>query len=75
MQTKKKEKTNNNAGFESAWVKSDERFLDPDKINLTLKQKLPNPTGWRMLVVPYQGKQKTDGGHSYPRSNQRKKKL
>lgn len=62
----KKNKTKDNVGFESAWVKSDERFLDPSKIKLSLKQRLPNPTGWRMLVVPYQGKQKTDGGIHIP---------
>jgi len=64
--SKNKNTTNSNIGYESAWVKSDERFLDPDKINLSLKEKLPNPTGWRMLVVPYQGKQKTQGGIHIP---------
>ena len=24
--------------------------------------KLPQPTGWRILVMPYMGKDKTDGG-------------
>ena len=54
------------SGFKSAWVKEEDRYLDPTKINLTLKEKLPNPTGWRMLIVPYQGKQKTDGGIHIP---------
>ena len=31
----KKNKTKDNVGFESAWVKSNERFLDPSKIKLS----------------------------------------
>ena len=62
----KNKKNVNKSGFESAWVKEEDRYLDPSKINLTLKEKLPNPTGWRMLVVPYQGKQRTDGGIHIP---------
>ena len=30
------------------------------KLNLT--QRIPQPTGWRILVMPYMGKEKTDGG-------------
>ena len=31
----------------------------PEKTNL---DKLPNPTGWRILVMPFQVKEKTEGG-------------
>ena len=31
----------------------------PTKTNL---EKLPNPTGWRILVMPFQVKEKTEGG-------------
>ena len=32
---------------------------EPEKTNL---DKLPNPTGWRLLVMPFAVKEKTDGG-------------
>ena len=32
---------------------------EPEKTNL---DKLPNPTGWRLLVMPFQVKETTDGG-------------
>ena len=32
---------------------------DPEKTNL---EKLPNPTGWRILVMPFQVKEKSEGG-------------
>ena len=31
----------------------------PEKTNL---EKLPNPTGWRILVMPFKVKEKTEGG-------------
>ena len=31
----------------------------PEKTNL---EKLPNPTGWRILVMPFQVKEKSEGG-------------
>jgi len=34
------------------------------KLNLT--QRIPQPTGWRILVMPYMGKEKTDGGVYVP---------
>ena len=32
---------------------------EPEKTNL---EKLPNPTGWRILVMPFAVKEKTEGG-------------
>ena len=32
---------------------------EPSKTNL---EKLPNPTGWRILVMPFQVKEETEGG-------------
>ena len=57
---------NKNIAKDSAWVKEEDRFLDPEKINADIKQRLPNPTGWRLIVVPYQGKAKSDGGIFIP---------
>ena len=51
---------------ESAYVEADQRVLDPSLIDKSLKERLPQPTGWRLLVMPYQGKAKTDGGILIP---------
>jgi co-chaperonin GroES (HSP10) len=41
-----------------------ENKLSPEKIekDKSLLDKLPNPTGWRMLVLPHAGVKKTKGG-------------
>ena len=42
-----------------------EKFENPEQFlrtNLTEMQKLPQPTGWRILVLPFKAKQKTKGG-------------
>ena len=36
--------------------------LNPDAIGKTLLDRMPNPTGWRILILPYQGKGKSAGG-------------
>ncbi len=51
---------------DAAYVESEKRVLDPSLIDKTLKERLPQPTGWRLLVMPYQGKLKTDGGIIIP---------
>lgn len=32
----------------------------------TLMERVPQPTGWRILVMPYKGREKTDGGIYIP---------
>ena len=34
--------------------------------NMSLKERVPQPTGWRILVMPYIGNDKTDGGVYIP---------
>ena len=36
-----------------------EQFLDTERKEM---DKLPKPTGWRLLVLPFRAKQKTNGG-------------
>ena len=48
------------------WVKSTDRVLDPSLIDKSLMDRMPEPTGWRLLVLPYKGKAKTDGGIYLP---------
>ena len=45
-----------------AYVSSQERVLNPELLDKTLLERMPNPTGWRLLVLPYKGKGVTDGG-------------
>jgi co-chaperonin GroES (HSP10) len=45
-----------------AYVDPDERVLDPEKLDASILERMPQPTGWRMLVLPYAGKVKTKGG-------------
>jgi co-chaperonin GroES (HSP10) len=47
---------------ESAYVSSDERVLDPTLLEKSAIERMPSPSGWRMLVLPYQGKAKSEGG-------------
>ena len=45
-----------------AYVDPAERVLDPEKLDASILERMPQPTGWRMLVLPYAGKVKTKGG-------------
>ena len=49
--------------------------LDPDKIGESLLDRMPNPTGWRILILPYQGTAKTSGGIFIPGSVQEKNQI
>lgn len=44
----------------------EDKFLDPSKITGSLKERLPQPTGWRVLVMPWSGPKKTKGGIILP---------
>lgn len=37
-------------------------FLDPESLSKSALERLPQPTGWRLLVLPWAGPQKTKGG-------------
>ena len=44
----------------------DQPRLNPDAIGQTLLNRMPSPTGWRILILPYKGKGKTAGGIFLP---------
>jgi co-chaperonin GroES (HSP10) len=48
------------------FVAKENRVLDPNLVDKSLKERLPQPTGWRVLVMPYQGRTMTDGGILIP---------
>jgi len=52
--------------LKSAYVDAKERVLDPSLLDKPLLERLPQPTGWRVLVMPYQGKAKTASGLYIP---------
>jgi len=54
------------SSVESAYVDSSSRVLDPTLLKKPLLDRLPQPTGWRLLVMPYKGKTQTDGGVFLP---------
>jgi len=50
----------------SAYIDTTEKVLDPSLLEKPLLERLPQPTGWRVLVMPYQGASKTQGGLHIP---------
>lgn len=64
-----KERSEKNAPespLERAYVDAKERVLDPSLLDKPLLERLPQPTGWRLLVMPYQGRSQTSGGLYVP---------
>nr|ASN63317.1 co-chaperonin GroES [uncultured virus] len=53
-------------GLADLYVAPEERVLDPTKLDASLLERMPTPTGWRIMVLPYRGKNKTSGGVLLP---------
>ena len=45
-----------------AYVPGTARVLDPTLLEKSFLDRMPQPTGWRMLILPYAGKAVTEGG-------------
>lgn len=45
-----------------AYVKEEDRSLDPRLLEASVLERMPQPTGWRILILPYKGSGKTKGG-------------
>jgi len=54
------------ANLEDAYKEKVETTLDPSALGQSLLEKMPSPTGWRLLILPYKGKGKTEGGIYLP---------
>tara|TARA_R110002020_G_scaffold397572_4_gene607696 strand:+ start:408 stop:893 length:486 start_codon:yes stop_codon:yes gene_type:complete len=52
----------NKSEIEEAYVKSDERVLDPTLLDKSFLDRMPQPSGWRMLILPYKGRAVSKGG-------------
>ena len=43
-----------------AYVDAKDKVLNPEALSATLLERMPTPTGWRLLILPYKGKGKTE---------------
>ena len=56
----------NDTALDKMYVEPQERVLDPSLADQSLIARMPSPTGWRLLILPYRGKGKTEGGLYLP---------
>jgi co-chaperonin GroES (HSP10) len=56
----------NDTALDKMYVDPQERVLDPSLADQSLIDRMPSPTGWRLLILPYRGKGKTEGGLYLP---------
>ena len=52
----------NQKKVEEIYGTRESKYLDPDNIDGDIAEKLPRPTGWRILILPYLGAERTKGG-------------
>lgn len=45
-----------------AYVKEEDRHLDPALLSASALERMPQPSGWRILILPFRGLGKTKGG-------------
>jgi chaperonin GroES len=59
---------NNVTDLKEAYVdpEKDVLYLNPNKIEASVLERMPQPTGWRILILPFQGKKTSDGGILIP---------
>ena len=53
-------------GVKSLYKDPQPKVLDPEAMDKSLLERMPQPTGWRMLILPYRGKETTEGGIYIP---------
>ena len=59
-QEKKEKETKSEV--DSAFVSPEVRVLDPTLMSKSLIDRMPSPSGWRMLILPYRGRGVSKGG-------------
>ena len=62
MNEKVAKKIETESELNKAFVDADNKVLDPTLLKKSLLERMPNPSGWRLLVLPYKGKGVTDAG-------------
>ena len=48
-----------------AYKEKSELVLDPDSIGENLLDRMPSPTGWRLLILPYRGRVRRRVGFTF----------
>ena len=48
--------------LEQAYIPEESRVLDPTLLDKSIIERMPQPTGWRILILPFQGKGVSKGG-------------
>ena len=61
-----KEEKEKQTSLSDAYVNKEEKVLNPELIDKKLTERLPQPTGRRILVMPYQCRAKSDGRIAIP---------
>lgn len=56
-------------------VFTDDGKLDEEKLNGSIRDRLPRPTGWRISLLPYRGARVTKGGIAIAEETQKKTQL
>jgi co-chaperonin GroES (HSP10) len=59
---KKQEEDKSAIDVTEMYVKEEDRVLDPSRLPSTTLERMPTPTGWRILILPYRGSKQTKGG-------------
>ena len=54
--------TNEALDVSECYVAEEKRVLDPSLMDKELIERLPQPTGWRILIMPFRPPEKSDGG-------------
>ena len=56
------ENAKRNGAVADAYIEKEQKVLDPSRLETSLSERLPQPTGWRILVMPYAGRATSEGG-------------
>ena len=56
----------NDTALDKMYVEPQERVLAPSLADQSLIDRMPSPKGWRLLILPYRGKGRTEGGLYLP---------
>ena len=73
--TKPTQNTEQNKKVADAYINISDRVLDVEELDASLLERMPQPTGWRMLVLPYAGRPQTDGGIIVPQQTRDREAL
>ena len=66
MNKEREEAKADSSAVNSAYVDATEKVLDPSLLDKPLLERLPQPTGYRVLIIPYYPSAKTKGGLYIP---------